>query len=778
MTDSRRAKLGALITRTRAAIEKRSSNNNSGKNGKHLVLLPADKNMVALGRRTCKRIDIRRPLASLITEHFGQRAELFAPELDALQKTRDAIVDVKDDEHGVQLLGDYYAQFARLAVKLPPHCGVDFTWQLFGYITNDVPAFERANVLYALAGVYSRLALEANRSTVEGLKKANAQFQLAAGCVDYINRHLAASLTFLSTLDESLSSRHLVLLRSALLAQAQECVWQKAALDEMKDKLVAQLAEQTSAYYAAALDTAQESDLVSADLIHHLSAKASHFSAIAQLRMSMAAVASRAYGEEIARLRLASEAAKSAVAHATPVGNAVLKEASALAQHIAQTLQRAERDNDLIYLVTVPDSTPLKAIVPTAMVKPVQPECLSITIDSAFDKLQSYVVRNVIETYVDRRNRAVREAVVQPLLELSQEMHATLATLGLPGILMASEQPSGLPATLISQSEGVRRRGGLAALRQGAAQVQALLQANKALLEQIRELMEDEAKEDEEARSYYGSARWSRPQSAEYFAAQAQGLQRYEAFLDQAQSSDQLVRDKLEAWGPKIDRLCLPETELTRLVPGAAAMELQPAARREADLLKQAYLKWEQVEVERKVLLEQAGSITASQSDAAFERDALTLANELQAARTESIDASAFEDLMQQHVTLNTQLKPRIARESATNRQLAQELQESQARFQAAKNAANVPHSQRERVLQELSLAAERFDELTRNLDEGTKFYTDLHRALNRIGDEVQSMTEERLQEALGARQLIDQESTRRAKRSTAWNEADGIKFR
>jgi len=48
-----------------------------------------------------------------------------------------------------------------------------------------------------------------------------------------------------------------------MLAQAQECFWQKAVVDGKKDSLIARLAAQVSDFYAQAGDLGVQSDSVS-----------------------------------------------------------------------------------------------------------------------------------------------------------------------------------------------------------------------------------------------------------------------------------------------------------------------------------------------------------------------------------------------------------------------------------------------------------------------------------------------------------------------------------
>ena len=56
-----------------------------------------------------------------------------------------------------------------------------------------------------------------------------------------------------------LSTYALQTLINLMLAQAQECVWQKAAMDQLRDGTIARLALQVASFYEAAYELASNS---------------------------------------------------------------------------------------------------------------------------------------------------------------------------------------------------------------------------------------------------------------------------------------------------------------------------------------------------------------------------------------------------------------------------------------------------------------------------------------------------------------------------------------
>ena len=62
---------------------------------------------------------------------------------------------------------------------------------------------------------------------------------------------------------EDMDNMTLDAVKYLMLAQAQECFWQKAVVDGKKDSLIARLAAQVSDFYAQAGDYGVQSDVIS-----------------------------------------------------------------------------------------------------------------------------------------------------------------------------------------------------------------------------------------------------------------------------------------------------------------------------------------------------------------------------------------------------------------------------------------------------------------------------------------------------------------------------------
>jgi len=210
--------------------------------------------------------------------------------------------------------------------------------------------FELSNILYNLAALYSQLALNSNRSASDGLKAACNYYCLAAGIIHHLKSVVIPELR--STPMEDMDDNTLESLEQLLLAQAQECFWQKAVVDGYKDASIAKLAARVSDFYITASDWGIKSEAISSEWIHHMTAKHHHFAAAAQYRQACDCLEKRKYGEEVARLRDSMNCINEALKEVRYVNKRVADDLTGLKNRVQETLKRAEKDNDLIYLST------------------------------------------------------------------------------------------------------------------------------------------------------------------------------------------------------------------------------------------------------------------------------------------------------------------------------------------------------------------------------------------------------------------------------------------
>jgi programmed cell death 6-interacting protein len=307
--------------------------------------------------------------------------------------------------------------------------------------------FELANVLYNLASLYSQLAVSQNRSTGDGLKAACNYFCQAAGVISHLNKEIIPELRTIPP--EDMDTMTLESIQQLLLAQAQECFWSKAVKDGLKDSLIARLAAKVSDFYDQAAEYGTKSDTVSTGWIHHMTAKHHHFAAAAQYRASRECLERQNYGEEVARLRDSLVCVNEALKEARWINKAVLGDLNGLKLRVSEDLKRAEKDNDIIYLVPVPPKLELKVLNRAGMATPRIPPEVADPISyfgdrgtfgqPLFAKLVPYAVHIAVKIYGERRDRLVNTKIIDELESSTNKLRELVSPEdldALPGLIL------------------------------------------------------------------------------------------------------------------------------------------------------------------------------------------------------------------------------------------------------------------------------------------------------------------------------------------------------
>lgn len=207
------------------------------------------------------------------------------------------------------------------------------------------------NILFNLASLYSQLAINTPRGNTDGLKTAANYFSMAAGVLSHIQTAVLPELR-MSDPPEDMDSSTLESLMQLMLAQSQECFWQKAVMDGYKDASIAKLATRVSDLYSLAGEAAVKSDAISNAWIHHMTAKHHHFAAAAQYRAACDCLEKSRFGEEVARLKDAVACVTEGLKEARGghLSKIVVDDLHGLKRKVEEDLKRAEKDNDVIYL--------------------------------------------------------------------------------------------------------------------------------------------------------------------------------------------------------------------------------------------------------------------------------------------------------------------------------------------------------------------------------------------------------------------------------------------
>ncbi|XP_017692865.1 PREDICTED: rhophilin-1 [Lepidothrix coronata] len=145
------------------------------------------------------------------------------------------------NEAGLELLMEYYNQLHFLDSRFFPPTkplGVFFHWydSLTGVPSHQrALAFEKGSVLFNLGALHTQLGARQDRATLPGLAQAIDAFQRAAGAFNYLKENFSNA----PSLDMSAPSLNMLV--RLMVAQVQECVFEKMTLLRAQNDFLARL---------------------------------------------------------------------------------------------------------------------------------------------------------------------------------------------------------------------------------------------------------------------------------------------------------------------------------------------------------------------------------------------------------------------------------------------------------------------------------------------------------------------------------------------------------
>ncbi|KAG6909867.1 hypothetical protein DXG01_014903 [Tephrocybe rancida] len=701
-------------------------------------------NLLAIPFKKTYPVDVKEATRNYIYAHGGGHPDEFKDDTSLWQNLRQDGVGgvVHVNRINASLL--YHAQLVSILTKLPPDIGLDISYAPV-FQPNAIPitlknlVFERCGVLFNLASLYSQLAASEDRSTMDGIKRATANYQYSAGVLSLLRTSGVPKIVYSPDDEEiarDLSDAFSTALELLMLAQAQECSWQMAKINQYKNALIAKVAARVASLYQAASQAISEAvspikDLFPSDWLPHIEAKCHHFSAVSKYRKSMDEIEASRYGIEIARLQEARSDAKKAydIARRGRIAPVVIQDIQSLLEIVQKNLSRAERDNDLIYHHDVPASSALIAIAQTNLVSPILPAGLSdpTTLIGKgrliFGELVGWGVKEAIKIYNDRRQNLIKEKILDVSSELQDTADEALRLLHLPSALEALERPIGLPPSLLRKAEEVRLEDGPTKIEVSIEDVQRLAQKDHAILDEAMDILDNEASEDEAARKYNNLNRLpSHEANIELIGKE----KRYRSILAQAAASDETVRQKWDEWEQSIVELTWSETDLEASIPSSTISSSTPttAQGRETQTHARAL----------RVQIEALDDVHRAREQLVRRAQALAAADDIRGrvtrvaagfARLTEIEPAMFEDVSDEELAKFDKFLVEMGEIGQRQATILAEIQRRNELFlQSRKDDPAV--KEREYALQSLDLAYHKYREITRNLDEGFKFYNDL----------------------------------------------------
>uniref|UniRef100_A0A7N6AUG8 Rhophilin, Rho GTPase binding protein 1 n=1 Tax=Anabas testudineus TaxID=64144 RepID=A0A7N6AUG8_ANATE len=197
--------------------------------------------LIPLGLKETKEMDFTVAIEDFICEHYGEDSSPYDKEIKELMELRQAMRTPSRNQAGLELLMEYYNQLYYLDQRFfPPHrnLGVHFHWydSLTGVPSSQrALAFEKGSVLFNIGALYTQIGARQDRSATAGIDRAIDAFQRAAGAFNYLKENFSNA----PSLD--MSGPSLCMLVRLMVAQVQECVFERVTLTTQDTSFTSQL---------------------------------------------------------------------------------------------------------------------------------------------------------------------------------------------------------------------------------------------------------------------------------------------------------------------------------------------------------------------------------------------------------------------------------------------------------------------------------------------------------------------------------------------------------
>lgn len=659
----------------------------------------AELSLQAIPLKTSSDVDVVKPLKNVIQS--AEDTEDFTDALNELSRLRESAIWKVSDKSSLEVIYSYYDQLTSLIAKIPAQeVQIPFKWKdafdrgsIFGgrrSLTLCSLEFERVCVLFNMAAMQSAVAAGTSLSTDSAQQQTAKLLQQSAGILQTLHHTVLSAVHTQPTPDLQPDALHA--LHRLMLAQAQEVVLYKCVKDEMKDGMVSKVAAHCEELYSdatRALSKEPSRALWEKDLLAAATAKTAIVRGVAQYYGGLSCGAEQLYGEEIARLRLASSLLETVRAKPDMGLYAELR------ARCERRLAAAVRDNDFIYHDRVPEAQQLSALPRTAVVKPLPMlERWSGSAD-LFAKLESVASRRSAAAASARRGE-LAHTHVSSLRAATQALNTALAELRLP---LLEEDEGMLPTTLKRQWEAVRERGGVQELRRLKSELPELLVRNREILDETERMLREESQSDESLRTRFG-ARWTRSPSAVLTDSFRSSLDKYRQVIQNAVQADEVVSRKFEQYEDGILALSGSEDELVSGLPAGEGGHAEEKGA--ANAVRGLLTEMEKLKTEREALEAELLAPAVVGSDETPESSLAPLSTRVRSSLSEQ------ESLMDRFRAAQSRLPTRTA-------------------------------TGREQAVSQLSAAHDAYRELHANLQEGNKFYNDLTHMLlafqNKVSD-------------------------------------------
>ncbi|KAI7862434.1 BRO1-like domain-containing protein [Spinellus fusiger] len=681
-----------------------------------------------------------------IESAYGEDGSFYAADAQCLDSLRASMLDTPD----IESMFIYYSQLTFMCSRFPLDINLGFPWHPV-FQPNDPPVvhnniyFEKACVLFSIGALYSQQGSAEQRQSSDSIRKACNYFQQAAGCFKYIQREIVPEMRYVPQCDVSPGMLDVWIV--LMLAQAQECVWQKATMEHLKPGTIARLAIKVVDFYETLLE--DTSPTLPMDWQTYIRIKASYYEAVTQYHKANECISQAKYGEEIARLRLAEKSNRCALnlmvsnfqwGQKGAFHTEFVNEIRQLEEAIERDLIRAEKDNDLVYLERVPSKDHLSPILRSDMVRPVIPSSLLEPVyqkkevqgpipPPVFQKLVPFAVHQAASIYKDKRLKVEHE-IIKACEKMRSATEKLLEELCLPDTLDVLDVET-LPPRIITNAEEIQEQGGIQALKDMLAIIQDLSKKNAGFVDEGFNALEEENEQNEILQRQYGTL-WARPPSKLLTSSLLSQGSKYYDTLQAAQKADRIVRAKVTNWGKAIELLSQPVADIKANLPLTAQESFYPDIKSFINTLRRSLEDLSLVTEEQMQLVKEVQLIASSDD---ISHALLAKADQLTGGSPMiKMEPEQFGDVFEIELKKYTACTTRLQDSTVDHQQKTLILKTTYEHFTAL--TQNKPLVvKREKTMKNLEQAYVKFKEIRTNLVEGIKFYSHYTDTLGQFKD-------------------------------------------
>ncbi|TVU02382.1 hypothetical protein EJB05_52116, partial [Eragrostis curvula] len=565
----------------------------------------------------------------------------------------------------------------------------------------------------------SQIALAADRATEVGIKTACGAFQAAAGAFAWLRESgVAAKAVAAGATTVDITPECAGMLDKLMLAQAQECFFEKVVAGGKPPALCSKVARQVGIYYEeayAALSAPPLSQHFDKSWVAHVQLKAAQFYADACYRYSLDLHEKEEIAEEIARLKIGMAALADAKKAARGVAAQLLDSVNKLESNMKTNLERAMKENDRVYLMRVPAAGSLGALPAAPLVKPTS---LAEALDASKERLFSSLVPDgsmkALSKYTEMVDKIIRTQA-EKLQQASEITRVRLKEMDLPDSILSLEGNITLPFDLKEDVEAVQISGGPAGLEAELQQLRDLRRVNQELLVQTEELLQKEANEDAQFRTQFGS-RWTRPQSSTLTKNIQDRLNLFAANLKKASDSDSLIERGVNENYPLMSILDKRPIESALPSISRPIMSLDGNEDAIVGALKQSLRQLESLGAQRAGLEDMLKEMKRKDD----------ILPKLMAG------VGSHDDLFKKEISKYDPICAEIADNIVAQEQLLLQIQAQNEQFAAVFNLEDYKAA-RERCYKQIAAAVAKYQEIKKNINEGLNFYVTLQEAIGKI---------------------------------------------